>query len=85
MRTTIKPFISVLLCALAFTLTAVAQESRGTIIGRVADASDAVVPGAKVEIKNTATNVTTSATTNEVKVRPNRVGVERMPETMLCA
>ncbi len=55
---------SALLCLLVLTLSAVAQESRGTIIGRVADASDAVVPGAKVEIKNTSTNVTTTATTN---------------------
>lgn len=42
-----------------------AQESRGIILGRIADASGAVVPGAKVEINNLATNVTTTATTND--------------------
>ncbi len=45
--------------------TAFAQESRGTIIGRVADSTGAAVAGVKVDIVNMATNVTTSATTNE--------------------
>jgi hypothetical protein len=42
-----------------------AQESRGTIVGTVADSSGAAVPGAKLEIKNHATNVTITATTND--------------------
>ncbi len=45
--------------------TALAQESRGTILGRIADASGAVVPGVTVQITNAATNVTTTATTND--------------------
>ena len=53
------------LFAFVLTVAAFAQESRGTIIGRVADGTGAVMPGVKVEISNTATNVTTSATTNE--------------------
>ena len=53
------------LFAFVLTVAAFAQESRGTIIGRVADGAGAVMPGVKVEINNTATNVTTSATTNE--------------------
>ncbi|MBZ5625083.1 MAG: carboxypeptidase-like regulatory domain-containing protein [Acidobacteriia bacterium] len=40
------------------------QESRGTITGRITDASDAVVPGVKVTAKNTATNQSTQAVTN---------------------
>ena len=45
--------------------TALAQESRGMIIGRVTDAAGAVMPGVKVEINSTATNVTAAATTND--------------------
>ncbi|MFB3828052.1 MAG: TonB-dependent receptor domain-containing protein [Bryobacteraceae bacterium] len=41
-----------------------AQESRGTITGRVTDPSDAVVPGVKVTARNTATNVAAEALTN---------------------
>ena len=55
--------IALLLAACA--VAGFAQESRGTIIGRVADSTGAVLPGVKVEINNTATNVTTTATTNE--------------------
>jgi hypothetical protein len=46
-------------------VAAVAQESRGTIIGRVSDASGAVLPGINVAIISTATNVTITATTND--------------------
>ena len=42
-----------------------AQEARGTLQGRVSDASGAVVPGATVEIANIATGVTTPTTSNE--------------------
>jgi hypothetical protein len=45
-----------------------AQESRGTITGRVTDASDAVVPGVKVVAKNVATNVPTQAVTNSTGI-----------------
>jgi len=41
-----------------------AQESRGAITGRVADAQAAVIPGAKVAVTNTATNDTRRAETN---------------------
>src|SRR5687768_12144192 len=43
---------------------AVAQEARGTIQGRVVDASGAAVPGATVEVLNIATGVVTPTTTN---------------------
>src|SRR5215510_11426949 len=55
----------VALCALLFGAVALAQESRGTIIGRVADSTGAALPGVKVDILSVATNVTVSATTNE--------------------
>ena len=41
------------------------QEARSTILGRVSDASGAVIVGAKVEGLNTATGVRATATTNE--------------------
>jgi Carboxypeptidase regulatory-like domain/TonB dependent receptor-like, beta-barrel len=41
-----------------------AQESRGTIIGRITDASGAVMPGVEVKATNTATNVIATAVTN---------------------
>ena len=42
-----------------------AQESRGTLQGRVTDSSGAAVPGATVEVLNLATGVVTTSTTNE--------------------
>jgi hypothetical protein len=46
------------------TTWALAQETRGTILGRVVDPSGAVVPGAAVRATNPATNVTVSTQTN---------------------
>ena len=40
------------------------QESRAVISGTVSDPQGAVVPGAKVEVKNVATNVVTAVETN---------------------
>ena len=57
--------VCVALFTIALAVAAFAQESRGTIIGRVTDATGAVLPGIKVEITNSATNVTTTATTND--------------------
>ena len=49
------------LCALSIS----AQEYRGTIIGTVTDPNGAVVPGAKVTVKNTGTNIAATVITNE--------------------
>ena len=41
-----------------------AQESRGSITGKVVDPQNAVVPGAKVTVTNSATNVSNTVTAN---------------------
>ncbi len=41
------------------------QEFRGTFTGTITDAAGGVIPGAKVDVRNTETNVSESATTNE--------------------
>src|SRR4029079_8892005 len=42
-----------------------AQTFRGTILGTVTDPNGAVVPGAKVTVKNTSTGLERSTTTDE--------------------
>jgi hypothetical protein len=48
-----------------FTMAAAAQDPRGAILGRVTDASDAVIPGVVVRATNLETNVITRTTSNE--------------------
>jgi hypothetical protein len=57
-----------LMIALALIPTdfASAQSSNGSVRGSVRDQSGAVIPGANLELTNTATNVTFRATSNEV-------------------
>ena len=45
-----------------------AQESRGSITGRVVDSSGGVLPGVSLAVVNTATNGTTTVVTNETGV-----------------
>jgi hypothetical protein len=58
---------------LSFTGILSAQSERGTISGAVTDPTGAIVPGAKVAIRNLSTNVTSSILTNETGgyVAPN--------------
>ena len=57
--------ISCALLGLAFsTVPGLAQESRGTVLGRITDASGAVVPGAALQITNTQTGVTLKGQSN---------------------
>ncbi len=48
-----------------FAAAAFGQESRATIGGTVTDPTGAVVPGAIIEVKNTATNVSTKVSAND--------------------
>lgn len=52
-----------MLTAIAF--QALAQDPRGSILGRVTDASGSPVPGATIKVVNAATGITLTATTNE--------------------
>ncbi|HEX2488243.1 MAG TPA: carboxypeptidase-like regulatory domain-containing protein, partial [Blastocatellia bacterium] len=57
-------FLAVLIVSLG-AIQAFGQESRGTIMGRVADSSGAALAGVKVDIVSAATNVTSTVTTND--------------------
>jgi hypothetical protein len=48
----------------AFAGTALAQESRGSITGKILDPQNAVIPGAKVTVTHIQTNVPNTVTTN---------------------
>lgn len=61
----IRAYLVLLTLVVAFAPTLIAQESRGTLQGRVTDSSGAAVPGATVEVLNLATGVVTTSTTNE--------------------
>jgi hypothetical protein len=60
-----RVFLVLLAAVSVLSSTAAAQEARGTIQGRVLDASGAAVPGATVEVLNIATGVVTPTATNE--------------------
>ena len=63
-----RSWISAVVVACAAVLSSPAgeaQEARGTLQGRVFDATGAAVPGATVEIANVNTGVTTSTTSND--------------------
>ncbi len=53
------------IAALALAALAHAQESRGTIVGRITDQSGAAIAGAEVRATNLATNVTATSKSNE--------------------
>ncbi|HTM49923.1 MAG TPA: TonB-dependent receptor [Bryobacteraceae bacterium] len=52
-------------CLAALSLPLAAQDARGTIVGRVTDASSAIVPGADVRATNVATGVVASGKAND--------------------
>ncbi len=60
-----KAFISALSLLAIFSLPAAAQEFRATIVGTVTDQQGAVVPAAKIEVRNPETNVSVETVTNE--------------------
>src|SRR5262245_3443496 len=60
------PFQLRVLFAVSFAISlALAQDSRGTISGRVSDPHDAGIPGAQVSVLNIETGVATRLTTND--------------------
>ncbi|MGH9627840.1 MAG: carboxypeptidase-like regulatory domain-containing protein [Bryobacteraceae bacterium] len=63
-----RRFVSLLMCAAFFAATGNAQTITGTITGTVTDPSRAIVPNVKVTATHVATNVSTSAVTNEAGI-----------------
>jgi hypothetical protein len=61
----LKRFFALALLAALPALAARAQEFRGSISGRVTEASGAAVPNATVTVTNTGTNTSSTATTND--------------------
>ena len=61
----IRSLAAIFLCLALCALSLFAQSERGTITGAVRDSSGAVIPGAKISLKNAATNVNIGAVTNE--------------------
>ena len=57
--------LSVVLVATLWSASLRAQDARGTILGRVADPSDAVITGAEVRVINVATGVRAVSKTND--------------------
>lgn len=57
-------YILAVLALLLLPALLTAQETRGSIVGRVLDSSGAVIPGVSVRATNTATNVTVSTQSN---------------------
>jgi hypothetical protein len=53
------------IAAIAISTALFAQEFRGTLLGRITDPSGAVIPGATIKARNTATNVTLESNSNE--------------------
>src|SRR5689334_3158938 len=60
----VSRFATVVCLSLLLSTLVPAQEFRGAILGRVSDASGAVVPGAAVKVTNEVTNVVTETRTN---------------------
>ena len=60
-----KPFFSITIVCLLTAGSMWAQEARGTVVGRVIDATGAAVPNAKVEVFNKAMGTKMSLTTND--------------------
>jgi hypothetical protein len=62
---TVFAFGLAVICAGFFASSAQAQLTNGDVIGTVTDTSGAVIPGAKVTLTNTGTNIAASTTTND--------------------
>src|SRR6185369_1669914 len=58
--------MKVIVTALLFAAAAAAQTSTATVVGRVTDATGAVVPAVEIKITNLGTNIAQAGTSNEV-------------------
>jgi len=56
--------VAILLLLVSLCVNAAAQDSRGSINGKITDPQDAVLPGVTVTLKNVATNVEVTSVTN---------------------
>src|SRR5215470_9992170 len=56
--------VPAVLAIVAMAGSAYAQESQGTILGRITDTTDLVVPAAVVQVTNVATGFTSKTTSN---------------------
>ncbi len=65
LKTELMRIVRISICLLAFLVAVHAQDARGTISGRVLDASGSALPNTAVQVTNTATGVVTAARTNE--------------------
>jgi hypothetical protein len=61
----LRPCLAVALLALASVAPVRSQDARGTIVGRVIDAQEAVIPNASIQVTNLATGLTASLKSNE--------------------
>ena len=59
-----RTFLAIIAAALLLPVPASAQFDTSTVLGAVHDSSGAVVPGATVTLKNTATGITATAITD---------------------
>jgi len=57
--------ICLFLLCLAISSLLTAQETRGSLVGRVTDATGAVMPGVDIEMVHSKTGVATKTTTNQ--------------------
>src|SRR5689334_20159603 len=58
--------LRIFLTGLALAAVAGAQTSAATVVGRVTDATGAVVPGVAIKVTNVATNIAQQGSSNEV-------------------
>lgn len=66
LRHAITWLLAIVLCS----LTSIAQSTSGSFIGRVTDSNGLVVSGAKIELTNEATSVTSTTSTNKAESTP---------------
>ena len=64
LRFGIRMFVPVLLCLFALCPVTFAQVTNASLTGEITDSNGAVLPGARLQVQNTATNTIQTAETN---------------------